>query len=434
MLTIERKVVKYISPELGIPVSHYVLIAHTGQKSQLLSFPNLFLYSTSRLSISTSSRYSSIISMFYRYLATEENFKEHDPSVYHAIVTDREIKRWQYSRQTARVAAQSLKPTTATIYEDLKILLKYFQWLNTSGYGTNINVETRTSVARFNRTKLLSYIQAKARTTIDAKNYRMLDKEARQKHRRTLITNSEIKTYLQCFIDPVYATLFNLALGTAMRPMDLCKFPFLGNGANSHIMPFSEMDKTPETFEYTVYNSKGNKTRTIVIHRDDLKALDESYIKPHLNERRRKYQERFGHECPLSILFLNKHGVPVTAAKIASRGNAAKTRALEIDENFRESINFYESRHWWPTMFLIRFFGEKILTESADVMWAAAGEVLRNQMGHEDLETTFEHYIDMARVVTLANKGRTTELLKHAHSGVHSFIEQLNRGEIALNE
>lgn len=433
-MQIERKVVTYESPELGKEVSHYILIAHTAKRSIVLSHANLFLHDTSRASLRTSSRYSSIISMFYRWIATQPKYADYDPTQYHALVDNRDLKRWQIARQVARVEAQSLKPSSETIYEDLKIILTFFHWLNLKGYKSNVEIELKTSTAYFNRNKLLAYIQAKAKVSINAKNVRALDKESRQSQRRTLINNSEIHTYLKCFTDPVYKVLFKFALGSAMRPMDLCKFPYIGNGKNCHIMPYSEMDKEPTTFEYTVYASKGNKTRTIILQSDDLKELDETYIKPLYEERRKKYKERFGHDCPPSILFLTSKGIPVTATKIASRGNAAKVKALALDENFRESVNFYESRHWWPTMFLIRYFQEDLLKDAADVMWAACGDILRRQMGHEDIDTTFKYYVDMARLVMLANKGKVTELITKSNLGVHAFIDEVTKGGLVMSE
>ena len=433
MLIIKRKLLDYHCPSLGRQVTHYALIAQLPKKKLLLSHPNLFLYDTTRSSEKTSSRYSSVISMFYKFLSTEEKFKDLDPSQYHAVVDNLDLKRWQLARQIARVAKQSLKPTSETIFEDAKIVLVFCHWLNLKGYRTNVKVEIKTHTANFKRNSLLAYVQAKARTSIRAKNIQALDKEARQRQRRTLITASEIKTYLQAFTDPVYSVMFKLALGTAMRPMDLCTVPYLGNGANAHIMPYSEMDQEPTLFNFTVYGSKGNKTRTIKIHRDDLRVLDEQYIQPYYDERRKKYKKRFGEDCPLDILFLNAQGLPVTPEKISSRGNAAKDKAVAKDKTFRASLNFYESRHWWPTMFLISYFKEDLLTSSADVLWAACGEALVQQMGHEDVSTTFAHYIDMGRVVMMANKGKMTELITQAHSSVHSFIDTVTTGNLILD-
>lgn len=126
MLKIERKVMRYENPETGLEVNHYALIAHEAKYKVLLSHPNLFLYSSSRSSIKTSSRYSNVISMFYRFISTQEKFKKHRASQYHAISDNSDIKRWQVSRQVARVAKQSTKPSSETIYEDAKIILFFF--------------------------------------------------------------------------------------------------------------------------------------------------------------------------------------------------------------------------------------------------------------------------------------------------------------------
>jgi integrase len=433
VLKIQNHILEYESPDLGIKVSHYALVAHEKNYNILLSHPNLFLYSTTRGSIKTSLRYSNIISRFYRFLSTQDKYKNLSASQYHAISDNRDIRLWMISRQVNRVKKQSARPSSETIFEDAKILLQFFNWLNTSGYITSVKVSLKTTFINFNKKSLLSYVQAKARVTIDAKDIRVLDKEGRQKRRRPLISDSEIRLYLKSFTDPVYPAMFMLALGTAMRPMDLCKMPYIGNGKNTHIMPYSEMGQDAKTFEYTVYNSKGNKTRTIVIHRDDLKELNENYIKPHYNGRRKLYKARYGRDCPLDILFLTDRGIPVTPTQVASRGNAAKVKAMAKDKNFRESINFYESRHWWPTMFIIRFFGEGLLTDAVDVMWAACGEILVNQMGHEDIETTFAHYVDFGRVLMMANKGRVTELISQAHDGVHAFIAEITTGNLVLS-
>ncbi|MBW1245510.1 hypothetical protein I7860_02335 [Pseudomonas tolaasii] len=66
-----------------------------------------------------------------------------------------------------------------------------------------------------------------------------------------------------------------------MRPLDLVKLPYLGNGENKHIMPYSDMEKRGVTTQYTVYSSKGGENREITIHMDDLKALEENYIISH---------------------------------------------------------------------------------------------------------------------------------------------------------
>ena len=426
MLQITTREMTYNSVGTSMSVSHCILIAEKGGKHILLTHPNLFLYQKTRASMSTSRRYSVIISMFYRFLSTLPKMRGKDLGVYHSLADNRDIMLWQVQRQVERLEQNSLRPNSDTIYEDAKILLSYFHWLNEEGFVTNVQVQMRTWRANFKSKRMLSYIQVRAKVKIDAGNIRILDKKSRQRQSDFLITEGEIKLLLQSYVDPVYRCLFNLALGTAMRPMDLVKFPFIGNRENKHILPYSEMDVKQKTTSYMVYESKGNKDRKISINMEDLKALEDNYIKPYYAERKRLYKAKYGHPCPPGILFLNKTGDPVTELMIASRTRDAKITAMKADPKFRPHLTFYQTRHWWPTQHIIATFGERLLTENLEVMYLATAQAIQNQLGHEDFETTYKHYIDMARVIMMIHKGHSLDLIKAPTRTVGQFITSLS--------
>ncbi|SDB28814.1 Site-specific recombinase XerD [Pseudomonas sp. NFACC23-1] len=426
MLSISTKKISYNSIDTSSNVTHCILIAHQNGQNILLSHPNLFLYQKTRQSIKTSLRYASIISMFYRFLSTQEKMKGKELGVYHMLADNKDIVQWQVQRQTERVNKQSLGPSLETTLEDAKILMVFFNWLNMRGYLTNVNVQLRTWRANFRSRRMLNYIQARSHSVIDADNIRVLEKKSRQRQSNFLITHEEIKLLLAAYADPVYACLFNLALGTAMRPMDLVKFPYIGSGRNLHILPYSEMDKTVTTTKYTVIESKGNKDRVINIHMDELKALEDNYIIPHYANRKKRYKERYGHDCPPDILFLNKKGEPVTESMISSRTNDAKQKLLDLGKEFRPHLTFYQSRHWWPTQHIISTFGERLLTESLDVLYLATAQAIINQLGHEDIETTYKYYVDMARVIMMVFKGHTLDLIQSPTYTVTGFIKHLS--------
>lgn len=424
-LTIKTHLVTYTSLELGIEVTHCVLIAQQKNKNILLSHPNLFLYKHTRSSIASSTRHATLISMFYRFLATQPKMKGIELGNYHALADNKDICRWQVHRQLERLERNSPKPTSETIFEDAKVLLIFFKWLNDHGYVTNVDVQVRNWRANFRSGRMLNYIDRIAKSTISSKNIRVLDKQSRQKKFDFLITNDEIKALLQSYADPVYAVLFQLGLGTAMRPMDLVRFPYVGNGANKHVMPFSEMDKRSVTTQYTVHNSKGRKDREITIHMDDLRSLEENYIIPYYSIRKQLYKKRFKQDCPPDVLFLTDRGIPVDPDRIASRTNDAKVKAMKIDPTFRSHINFYQSRHWWPTQYLINMFGERLLTENMEVIYLAAAQVLTQQMGHEDVATSYKFYVDMARVLMFVHRGKALDLIRAPERSVSSFIQRL---------
>jgi len=424
MLEVKRSILAYQSIETGAMVKHYALVAIQAGRQLLLSHPNLFLYSQTRSSLQTSNRYSNVISLFYRYLSTQPFFDKADVGVYHVHANCKHIRRWQVARQIQRVKTGNERPSTETIYEDAKVLLIFFKWLIDAGFVTNVNVQLKTWTADFKSNHMLNYIQQQAKVKIDSKNIRVLDKISRQKRKMGLITSPEIEALLISYNDPAYPALFKLSLGTAMRPMDLVCFPYLGNGKNKDVIPYSEMRKTSGAVDYTIESSKGNKSRTIKINVADLADLEKNYIVPHFYDRAAKYAKRYGHKCPPSVLFLNEFGVPITPSMISSRTNYAKIKARARLKSFRKHLTFYEARHWWPTMFLIRFFGEKLLSESADALYAACAEVLTNQMGHEDIETTYRHYIDLARVTLMAHQGHVNELVSDGVS-VADMVKQL---------
>ena len=425
MITIQSILIEYKSVDTLNDSQHFVLKAILpGDKEILLSHPNLFLYYETNRAINTSKRYANILAQFYSYLSTDEKFRDIEISKYHVLTDNRDIRKWQIYRQIKRVQKQSNKPTSKTIFEDAKIILHYFKWLHNSGYVTNVSIEHKNWIANFKNQRMLNYIQQTAKQVIDAKNIKVLDKERRQSSSKSLITNEEIKALINAYTDPAYSALFKLSLGTGMRPIELVQFPYLGNGENKHIMPYSEMDKDNPTIGFEVIG-KGKKLRTVRINIKDLKELDNTYIKPFYNERRILYREKYGIECPPSILFLNKVGKPITPTMISKRSNDAKLRAMKFYPDFREKITFYEARHWWPTMFALEFFKEKLLDSSSEVLYAAFAEALKNQMGHEDLETTYKYYIDMARLVYSAHQRTIHELLVSPQKTVQEMLDDM---------
>lgn len=429
MLRIETKEITYYSYSLGTEVTHHILIAHENRKQVLLSYPNLYLYMNTRGSRATSARYSLLISMFYRYLSTLPAFKGIDTGRYHALATNNHLKRWQVQRQVERKENDSLSPSCETTIEDAKIVLGYFRWIIDSGYVTAVQIQLKTAFANFKKKKMLSYIDAKARTVIDGRSIMVLEKESRQRRKLSLISNEEIKLLADSYTDPVYPAMLKLALGTGMRPSELCNFPFYGNGPNQHIAPESEMrESEAATVSYTVIRGKGGKTRTIVVNKADLKELELAYTNKYYRDRAKLYEEKYGKPCPPSILFLTKNGDPVHAKQISRRTTDAKDKAMKADETFRSGVRFYDSRGWWPTMFLIKFFKEDLLTESAQALYSACAETLQNQLGHEDLETTYKHYVDSAKVVVMAHQGKVSELITAPDESVSAFMDRMDKG------
>ncbi|MBX5805109.1 hypothetical protein [Pseudomonas sp. LP23] len=425
MITFEIMLLKYLPmAELNTTeVEHYIVIAQENRNRTLLSIPNIYLYFKSRSSNQTSKRYATLIASFYRFLSSIDRFKRIEPGDYHIHVTNTEIRQWQIFRQQLRVNRNSTHPTSETIFSDACVVYYFFKWLVEQNIPTGAKIHLKTWVANFKDRRLLSYIAKKAMLVLNTDPIRILDKQARQKKALHLIKHSEIETLLSVYPDKVYAVLFNFALATAMRPMELVQFPYSGKGKNRHIMPYSEMDKKAKSFKYEIYG-KGNKYRDIIIPSYALELLDNEYIKTDYPARAKLYRERYGHKCPLSVLFLTSQGEPVTPSMIASATNYAKKLAVAKDPNFSAHNIFYHARKWWPTMMMIQHHkGEQILTKDAEVMHIALTQVIMNQMGHVDESTTYNHYLVLGRYLVMANRGITHETIHEDALNIHDALK-----------
>ena len=317
-----------------------------------------------------------------------------------------------------------MRPSCETTFEDACVVLYFFKWLNEKNIANGVKTHIKTAIANFKDRRLLNYIEKKARQALDTNPIRVLERERRQKRPKSLISKKDISTLLKSFPDSVYKCLFKFALATAMRPLELTAFPYIGAGKNRHILPYSEMDKKASQFTYAVIG-KGSKHRDIIVPAYALDMLDTEYIQTEYPKRAKLHQKKFGHKCPLSVLFLSDQGVPVTPKMISEATNYAKKLAIIKDPNFKTSNIFYHTRKWWPTLMMIQHHnGAGILEKNADVMSLALAEVLMTQLGHEDLLTTYQYYLVLGRQLVLANMGITHETI---HENTINVFEAIDR-------
>lgn len=426
MLNFKLRTLRYHDINYDINVEHYIILANLNKKNYLLSTPNLYLHQKTRSSLQTSKRYATLITKFYRFLSTLPRLKNVHPGDYHAHATNRDIRHWQIYRQEQRVTKHRLRPSSDTIFNDACVILYFFKWLGDNDIPSSIKIQLKTWIANFKDRRLLSYIQKKAKTALNTEAIRVLDRQSRQRKPKTLISKQDIQILLNSYPDSVYKCLFKFALATAMRPMELVKFPYMGNGKNRHILPYSELGENPSAFNYELIG-KGNKTREIIIPAYALDMLNTEYIQTEYPKRAKLYEKNYGHNCPLSILFLTNEGIPVTSKMIAEATNYAKKLAIVKDPKFKASNIFYHTRKWWPTLMMIQHHnGEGILEKNAEVLDLALMEILMNQLGHEDFLTTYNHYLVLGRQLVLATKGITHETIHEETINVYKAIEDFS--------
>jgi integrase len=431
-ISLRKEFIEYRCDWLNRPVSHYILIAKTKSQNILLSHVNLFLFSHTRSSKKSSSRYIEVIGAFYKFLSTKPEFQNKSPWEYHRYASNQDIVNWQSARETERVRKNSISPSSETIYNDALLLMGFFKWLHMHGYPIAVKITLKTWIAKYTSSRYQEYVSLKAKNVLDSSSIRVLDKNSRQQRIRTLITVPEIEALATNYDDPVYSALLLFAVGTAMRPMDLCKFPYIGNGLNSHIMPYSSMglssvdDTGTPIITYHISLSKGRKNRSILIHPSELKTLEDLYIKPLYHERTAKYEARYGHKCPPSILFLTAQGRPVTPGKISARTNAAKARAKLESTTLRDNLRFYDARDWWPNYYLIRGLKDKLSNPDSEIYNTAMEQTIIAQMGHGEIGVTFKHYLSQARLILSLYTDQMHEIFNVSEDGARTVIKKLS--------
>lgn len=194
-------------------------------------------------------------------------------------------------------------------------------------------------------------------------------------------------------IDPVYAVLAQVMMQTFLRVADVCEMPLHSNRYNSYLPLWPEFERQGRpSLQYELL-TKRSKRITIDIYGVTLKAIYDDYVEPHYRDRKElfdsSYMKRanaileFGNirdkarrTCPEDILWLTQTGAPV--------------KPYMIEDAFRETglnVHPHMLRHTGATHMLWNYC--LLHNIEPDVRLATMfQEILQEQLGHADLETT----------------------------------------------
>lgn len=209
-------------------------------------------------------------------------------------------------------------------------------------------------------------------------------------------------------IDPVYAVLAQVMMQTFLRVADVCEMPLHTNRYNRYLPLWTEFERLGrDSLRYKLL-TKRSKLIEIDVFGETLQAIYEDYIEPHYQDRKElfdsSYMKRanatleFGNirdksrrACPEDILWLTQTGAPV--------------KPYMIEDAFRETalgVHPHMLRHTGATHTLWNFC--QIHKIEPDVRLATMfQEILQEQLGHADLDTTRMYIRTILRL-----KGRKT--------------------------
>ena len=194
-------------------------------------------------------------------------------------------------------------------------------------------------------------------------------------------------------IDPVYAVIAQVMMQTFLRVADVCEIPLHSNRYNRYLALWPEFERQGRTSLNYILLTKRSKRIEIDIFGETLRAIYEDYIGPYYQDRKElfdsSYMKRanatleFGNirdkakrSCPEDILWLTQSGAPV--------------KPYMIEDAFRKTglnVHPHMLRHTGATHMLWNFC--QLHNIEPDVRLAAMfQEILQEQLGHADLETT----------------------------------------------
>jgi len=407
IMHVEKELIEY-SYE-GASCQHHILIFSGKTQRHLLSTANLYLKEVGSRSVNTSGRYSGNLKSFFTYLLAIYG-QEYGVNFW-IKARESDIRQWQNRRVHERDQKRLTKPGDKTIHQNAELVHDFYTWAKKHGFPVLTLASSKDWHFNFKDESLLAHVkgplagQSTDHSIIDTKKRR--SDAGFNKKEITIMSDSDIKNLMHGYSDPVYPSVLIMALATGMREEGLCQMPYIGQGDNHHIRSYPEIKNTirkgmtAKTFSLTVIE-KG-KQRTLQVNMKAWKATCKAYL-PTYYERRKKFQKRHPKISANSVFFLNKKGDPITPKMISDMTYVAKQNL----EPFPWS--FHSSRDWFATNFMIENLNKSDIHNAH--YDAAVEESLRKQLGHEDIKTTYLHYIRMASLVIATKEGMFDYALK----------------------
>jgi len=401
-MKIERELLTYKYNYQSL--NHHILVAIDDNKT-LLSAVNIYLEENASNSLKTSDKYSGAIKRFFEFVISQRSEEIIDSNFWREISYS-QIKEWQAFQVYQRDKANNKKPSDKTIFENASIIHQFYVWARKKEFPVAIDAVLKDWKFNYrDESKLLTIHSMLSGSNPDHANIDIGSSNARARARVdnsiVIMDNDDIKALMNSYVDPVYPALLMLALGTGMREEGCVSMPYIGTGVNAHIRPYPEIMNTiksggnAKTFGFTV-TEKGRKTRTVQVNMAAWKTICSFYL-PLYYERKKLFQLKYPEKNANSHFFLNKKGEPVTEKNISDMTYIAK-RGIEAFP-----WSFHSARDWYATNFITKHLSKsKINNMHYD---AAVEELLRSQLGHKDIKTTYMYYIKKASIIIALQDG-----------------------------
>lgn len=412
----------------------------------------------------TAKRYLKVLAAFCRQYAG----RMRDASDIHEIIENFEryvhrnhIFEWMSGRADQRDLDGAYSPTNKTIEKDAVIVGNYLRWSKEELEKKGITIPYdggKLSMVQVHLNKdqnLLAGVRDKlyaervdhglhlSRKPTPGTDPQVIANRT-QKNGHIYFQPGELQIFIASFADPVWSFAAMTAYFTGLRPHELLAVPHYAQYKDGG---FFTADPTElrrlraagkDRLIYRCYG-KGEKFREVVFAIDDWLATMELY-EPIFRQRRKYYERVTGEELPPHVLWLTKPAKNARAmVQYCLPGDQMKydeyvqplrdavryaKRKHRLVERFGHPVDFYALRHTFATVTIINMLNaDKKLRKKAEraplaILDDIAVRVrLTSQLGHEDFETTFRHYIDNLVVARALSFPSVTAIQKNLRTG-----------------
>jgi hypothetical protein len=389
----------------------------------------------------TANQYLKVLSAFCRnYAERLQDLPGTDEIIvnFERYVHRNDIETWMTSRANKRDLLGRSSPTDRTIEHDAVIVCNFLHWAKEELKSRNVSIPYdggKVSTKRVFLEKRRNFL-AGVKDFVDVErvehglhlsrkpkpgtNPKVIAKSS-QRNGHAYYKPKELNVFLTSFTDHVWTYAGMAAYITGLRPHELLAVPHYASYKNgkfftadtAELRRLKAKGQTEIIYECL---GKGEKFREVVFVIEDWLAIMDLY-EPLYRKRREHYERETGEKLQPHNLWLTKPGKdPHRMVQYCLPGDQmnydkylqslrdavryARTKN-KLDERFGHPVDFYALRHTFVTNFIIKTVkADKALREKADRDPLSLLEDyglrrrLMNQIGHEDFETTFRHYVD----------------------------------------
>lgn len=384
-----------IHDQPGVRTTHRTLFFDDNY--QLIEAPTLWIDGVAQRrseSEKTEQKYSWIIARYLQWL---------DDSGYGSTnwaLVDEDILNQYIIFLQVPDSANGSAPLKKTVVDYICRIVDFYRWARAKGYKHYLYLEMNEVKRKVRDQLLLAHIN----DTVTACVPRLKVKPSAAKRIRPekdkFLTQNEFRAALDLLDDPVFVVIATVVRVTGMRPKELLQLPYRGRADNCDFVPY-DFDSIPPSLASKTINffceSKG-KNRVIRFPGKLWSAICRLYI-PLRRERAELFFRRTGKYPPNSALFLTKNGTIVTYENLhyhfGKVGDAAH-RAREsgvVSPYSRSTFGARMLRHTCATYFVADALRARNQLHRPYIYDAALDEELRELLGHEDVGTTYKHYV-----------------------------------------